>query len=155
MNAPRLEPYATLDAAGIPRRVLGERFAAVCERLEDTAPAWATESDIYRKAGFYLDDRGTLEWEDGDVCELDPDAIKRADGGELPLSVFDAINAVFALPRMPIEPPAPREWYAVLDRDGFGDVYPDKATAERDAATYNERIREYAPYRVAHLREVA
>lgn len=51
--------------------------------------------------------------------------------------------------------PEPREWYAVLDCDGFGDVYPDKATAERDAATYNERVREYAPYRVAHLREVA
>lgn len=65
MNA-NLEPYATLRAAGIPVRVLGERFGNVCEALEDTAPLWATRQDIYRKAGFYLDDRGSLEWEECD-----------------------------------------------------------------------------------------
>lgn len=70
MSAVPLDPYATLEAAGIPLRVLGLDFAEVCERLQDSAPECATPSDIYRKAGFYLDDRGTLEWEDDDMCEL-------------------------------------------------------------------------------------
>lgn len=96
MSAPRLEPYATLDAAGIPRRVLGERFAAVCERLEDTAPANATESDVYRKAGFYLDDRGSLDWEDDDMCELTGSEMDRATDAKI--SAFDGISAVFAPP---------------------------------------------------------
>lgn len=96
MSAVPLEPYATLDAAGIPRHVLGERFAAVCERLEDTAPAWATESDIYRKAGFYLDDRGSLDWEDEDMCELPGTEMARATDAKV--SAFDGINAVFAPP---------------------------------------------------------
>lgn len=66
-----LEPYATLDAAGIPRNVLRDGWAQACERLEETAPPWATESDIFRKAGYYMDDRGTLEWEDEDMCEIE------------------------------------------------------------------------------------
>lgn len=90
MSAVYLEPYFTLDAAGIPRRVLGNGFAAVCERLEETAPPWATESDIYRKAGYYLDDRGTLDWEDDDMCELDPEAVNRATQSHL-----RAINTTF------------------------------------------------------------
>ncbi len=49
---------------------------------------------------------------------------------------------------------APRDWWAVLDRDGYGDVYADKREAERDAETYNERANKYGPYRVLHMREV-
>lgn len=49
---------------------------------------------------------------------------------------------------------APRDWYAVLDRDGFGDVYTERSEAERDVETFNERVGEYAPYRIIHLREV-
>lgn len=66
-----LEPYATLDAAGIPRNVLRDGWERACERLEETAPPWATKSDIFRKAGYYMDDRGTLDWEDDDMCEIE------------------------------------------------------------------------------------
>ena len=48
---------------------------------------------------------------------------------------------------------APRDWYAVLDRDGFGDLYADQAEAERDAETYNEKLNQYGPFRVIHVRE--
>lgn len=47
-----------------------------------------------------------------------------------------------------------RDWYAVIDRDGYGDVYTDRSEAERDVETFNEGVNKYKPFRVIHLREV-
>lgn len=47
-----------------------------------------------------------------------------------------------------------REWWAVVDCDGYGDLYKDRHEAARDVDTFNNGNVEHKPYRVLHLQEV-